>query len=96
MKPLKTRIKKTTRADGTVIYTAQYRHLFVWYPFSEHTVMWQPKSPYRVWVESDYPAKSSNIEDTKSLIDQYIDKFNCVVEHRIKRKVVKEEYIKYP
>lgn len=96
MKPLKTRIKAVTKVNGRVTYVAQYRHLFVWRKFSEHTTMWQIKSPYNVWVNCNYPAESTEIQDVKNLIDKYISKFYQALEDHEKSRITSVEYIKYP
>lgn len=96
MKPLKTRIKVVTKANGRVTYVAQYRHLFVWRKFSEHTTMWQIKSPYNVWVTCNYPSESTEIQDVKNLIDKYILRFHKAVEDQENSRTTKVEYIKYP
>lgn len=96
MKPLKTRIKAVTKANGRVTYVAQYRHLFVWRKFSEHTTMWQIKSPYNVWINCNYPAESTEIQDVKNLIDKYISKFYQALEYHENSRVTNVRYIKHP
>lgn len=95
-KPLKTRIKKVTTADGTVRHYAQYKYLFSWYNFSDWEVtVWTHTTPRSVWGASPFVGEGS-VEECKMLIDRYIEVFNNEVEKRNKKKVVNTEYIKYP
>lgn len=95
-KPLKTRIKKVTTADGEVKHYAQYRYLFRWYNFSDWEVtVWTHTTPRSVWGASPFVGEGS-VEECKMLIDRYIEVFNNEVEKRNKKKVVNTEYIKYP
>lgn len=94
-KPLKTRIKKVTTADGEVIHHAQFKYLFRWYNFSDMVTVWSHTTPHYVWLNSSL-YDSGSVEMCMGLIDEYIEKFHADTDKRNKEKVVNIEYIKYP
>ena len=95
-KPLKTRIKKVTTADGNTKHYAQYRCLYCWYNFSEPAVtVWSHTTPFSVWVTSSLYDHGS-VEMCMALIDEYIEALKIEADKRNKKKVVNIEYIKYP
>lgn len=95
-KPLKTRIKKVTTADGTVTHYAQFKYLFWWYNFSDRNVaVWSHTKPRSVWGTSSLYDRGS-VEMCMGLIDEYIAAFHFETDKRNKEKVVNTEYIKYP
>ena len=87
-KPLKVRILKSTLNDGTVMYTAQYRMMGMWFSFADtdtstrkvvaelfHDMLYDDDAPCprSIWVLSDYRASSKDIEECKLLIKEYLD-----------------------
>lgn len=96
MKIRKTRIKKTTKANSSVQYVAEYKWGFWWYSFGD---MMAPDSECRalafLWRAQQKEVKHTE-EEAKSLIDYYI----AQVKHRnaseMENKVVKVEYEGYP
>lgn len=94
-KPLKTRIKKVTTADGKVTHCAQFKYLFRWYNFSDMVTVWSHTTPRYVWLNSSL-YESGSVEMCMGLIDEYIEKFHAEANKRNKEKVVNIEYIKYP
>ena len=95
-KPLKTRIKKVTTADGTVTHYTQFKYLFWWYNFSDWDVtVWSHTTPRSVWAQSSL-LDNGSVEMCMGLIDEYIEAFRVEADKRNKKKVVSTEYIKYP
>lgn len=103
-KPLKVRILKSTLNDGTVMYTAQYRMMGMWFSFADtdtsirkvvaelfHVMLYDDDTPCpeSIWIRSDHCANSKDIEECKLLIKAYLD---AVAEYNksIDDKTVKE------
>lgn len=100
MKIRKTRIKKTTKANGSVQYVAEYKCGVWWYQFDDSM---GPSgnarhiySEYKIELrrKGDYCHKTE--EQTKVLIDFYITRVNYQNACEIENKVVKVEYEGYP
>jgi hypothetical protein len=100
MKIRKTRIKKTTKANASVQYVAEYKWGFWWYQFNDSM---GPSgnarhiySSYKIELrrKGDYYHKTE--EQTKALIDFYIDRVKYQNACEIENKVVKVEYEGYP
>ena len=94
-KPLKTRIKKVTTADGTVKHCAQFKYLFCWYRFSDAVTLWSHTTPRSVWMGSSLDDHGS-VEMCMGLIEEYIEAFHVEADKRNKKKLINTEYIKYP
>lgn len=90
MKPAKTRIKITTRADGSVVYTAQHRLWGSWYDFDDYdgTSMFRKIEPYHCCMGDTF----ERIEWAQQVIDNYLEK----IKETNDKRAVKEEYVKYP
>ena len=87
-KPLKVRILKSTLNDGTVMYTAQYRMMGMWFSFAGdesstlkevarifHDMLYDTDAPCpdSIWVRGYYHPISEDIEGCKLLIKEYLD-----------------------
>lgn len=96
MKLRKTRIRKVTKANGSVEYFAEYKWGFWWYSFAD---MMGPDSYARSvcydWIKTKDTIKRSE-QEVKELIDFYIARVKWKNACDIGNKVIKEEYEKYP
>lgn len=96
MKIRKTRIKKTTKANGSVYYVAEYKWGFWWYSFGD---MEGPDMRCRAealrWVRGQGSIKHTE-KEAKSLIDFYIERVKYQNASEMENKVVKVEYEGYP
>lgn len=96
MKIRKTRIKKTTKANGAVQYIAEYKWGFWWYQFNDMTApVDEPRSICCDWIRSKDEITRSE-QEAKELIDFYIARVNYINACLIENKVVKVEYKRYP
>jgi hypothetical protein len=96
MKIRKTRIKKTTKANGSVKYTAEYKWGFWWYQFDDMMApVGEPRSICCDWVRSKESIYHSE-QEAKELIDFYIARVNHVNASLIENEVVKVECERYP
>lgn len=96
MKIRKTRIKKTTKANGSVKYVAEYKWGFWWYQMND----WfgpssQVVDSYRKWVV-DVDELTGTEQEAKALIDFYIERVKYQNSCEVENKVVKVEYEEYP
>ena len=88
VKPLKVRILKSTLNDGTVMYTAQYRMMGMWFSFAGdetstrkevaqifHDILYDKYAPCpdAIWVRVYYHPTGEDIEGCKLLIKAYLD-----------------------
>lgn len=100
MKIHKTRIKKTTKANGSVQYVAEYKWGFWWYQFDD---CMGPSGnardiylSYRIAMHEKGGLPDRSEKQAKEIIDFYIERVKyqnaCVMEN----KVVKVEYEGYP
>ena len=103
-KPLKVRILKSTLNDGTVTYTAQYRMMGMWISFADtvttlckssaqffHDMLYDDDCPCprSIWVCSEYCANTTDIEECKLLIKEYLDAVDAY-NKKIDNKTVKK------
>ena len=108
-KPLKVRILKSTLKDGTVMYTAQYRMMGVWFSFAGdesstlkevawifHDMLYDTDAPrpQSIWVCSEYCANTKDIEECKLLIKEYLDAVALYNKNVASKTVKKTEVIK--
>lgn len=109
VKPLKVRILKSTLNDGTVVYTAQYRMMGMWFSFNDnevsclkevaqllHGMLYDDAAPFPhiVWIHSDRRATSKDIEECKLLIKEYLDAVAAYNKDNDDKTVKKTEVIK--
>lgn len=96
MKIRKTRIKKTTKANGSVYYVAEYKWGFWWYSFAD---MMAPDAGCRaqalLWLGKQKGIRNTE-DEAKSLIDFYIERVKYQNACEMENKVVKVEYEGYP
>ena len=94
----KTRIKKETKANGTVEYSAQYKYWFWWCDFHEFYADSEVKEIYGEWAKGEgntaFPKRDD--EACRNLIDFYIRRVNHLQASSHENKVVKTECEKYP
>lgn len=98
MKLRKTRIKKTTKANGSTTYSAEYKWGFWWYEFKEGPSV-NAKDIYAYYkgkLRRDGYVYHKSEEQTKALIDFYIERVNFMNACEMENKVVKVEYEGYP
>lgn len=96
MKIRKTRIKKTTKANGSVEYVAEYKWGFWWYQFNDlMPPVDEPRSICRDWIRSKDEITHSE-QEVKDLIDFYIARVNYINACLIENEVVKIECERYP
>ena len=108
-KPLKVRILKSTLNDGTVMYTAQYRMMGMWFSFADadtsirkavaqlfHDMIYDDNAPcpQAIWVCSDHRATSKDIEECKLLIKEYLDAVDVYNKNVASKTVKKTEVIR--
>lgn len=95
MKIRKTRIRKETKANGSVTYTAQYKYGWWWSDFNDlyasHEMWrvfydWAPFQDDFTWSE----------KQAKDLIEYYIRKVKYEQASKIENKIIKIEYKGYP
>lgn len=107
-KPLKVRILKSTLNDGTVMYTAQYRMMGVWFSFNDnetsirkvvaelfHDMLYDDDAPCprSIWIGSDHCANTKDIEECKLLIKEYLDAVDVYNKNVASKTVNKTEVI---
>ena len=108
-KPLKVRILKSTLNDGTVMYTAQYRMMGMWFSFNDtdvsirkvvaelfHDMLYDDDAPCpeSTWMRSDHCANTKDIEECKLLIKEYLDAVDVYNKNVASKTVKKTEVIK--
>ena len=108
-KPLKVRILKSTLNDGTVMYTAQYRMMGMWFSFVGdesstlkevarifHDMIYDKDAPcpYAVWVYSAHCSTGEEIEGCTLLIKEYLDAVAAYNKNNDDKTVKKTEVIK--
>jgi hypothetical protein len=108
-KPLKVRILKSTLNDGGVSYTAQYRMMGMWFSFADtdtsirkavaqffHDMLYDDEAPcpQSIWVCSEYCANTTDIEECKLLIKEYLDAVDVYNKNVASKTVKKTEVIK--
>jgi hypothetical protein len=93
-KPAKTRIKITTKVNGTKEFTPQHKLLSSWYDFTDCDGYSSVRlcNPYTCATYRFY----YTIEGAQEAIDKYLETFNVVVLKKDNDKVFKTEYVKYP
>lgn len=96
MKLRKTRVKKTTKANGSVQYTAEYKWGFWWYQFDDCMGGCANALEYYYDWAKLYSKHQFSEKEAKSLIDFYIMRVNYWNACNIENKVVKVEYEGYP
>lgn len=96
MKIRKTRTKKTTKANGSVQYVAEYKWGFWWYQFNDMMApVAEPRSICCDWIRSKDEITRSE-QEAKDLIDFYIARVKHVNACLIENEVVKVEHERYP
>lgn len=96
MKLRKTRIKKTTTANGSVQYTAEYKWGFCWYTFTDMMAAdTEACSIYYEWAKTQLVTRRSE-KEAKDLIDFYISRVKHVNACLIENEIVKTECERYP
>lgn len=100
MKIRKTRIKKTTKANGAVYFTAEYKWGFWWYQFDDSMGPCRvARSSYCGWLERHYKLVGKfefNQQEARHIIDNYIRQVQYLTACAIENKLVKIEYEDYP
>lgn len=100
MKIRKTRIKKTTKANGSVQYVAEYRWGFWWYQFND--LMGASGNArdiyfsYIIDMRSKGGLPDHSEKQAKEVIDFYIARVKYQNACEVENKVVKVEYERYP
>lgn len=96
MKIRKTRIKKSTKANGVVYFIAEYKWSFWWYQFNDMMApVEEPRSICYDWIKSKDEINSSE-QQAKELIDYYIKRMKHKASSAIENEIVKVEYERYP
>ena len=96
MKVRKTRIKKTTKANGAVQFTAEYKWGFWWYEFTDMMApVAEPRSICSDWIRSKDGINRSE-QQAKELIDFYIARVRHINASLIEHEVVSVSYEGYP
>lgn len=96
MKIRKTRIKKSTKANGVVYFTAEYKWGFWWYQFNDMmSPVAEPCSICYDWIKSKDEIDHSE-EQAKELIDYYISRMKHKSACAIENEIVKVELERYP
>lgn len=96
MKIRKTRIKKTTKANGCVKYVPEYKWGFWWYQFDDMmSPIDEPRSICCDWIRNKYVTTHSE-QEAKDLIDFYIARVKHINACLIENEVVKTECERYP
>lgn len=100
MKLRKTRIKKTTKTNGSVQYAAEYKWGFWWYEFSDLMGTSGNARDICVGFILQQKRKGAHLDHSekqaKELIDFYISMVNYQNACEIENKVVSIEYEGYP
>lgn len=101
MKLRKTRIKKTTKANGSTTYSAEYKWGFWWYQFDDCMgPSGNALSSYFNYVDNLWRVRSWNINGSeaqaKEIIDFYVKRVNYNNACEMENKVMKVEYEGYP
>lgn len=100
MKIRKTRIKKTTKANGSVKYVAEYKWGFWWYQFDD--LMATSGNARDICVSYIIEQRRRGIvfdsseKQAKDLIDYYVSMVKYQNACEMENKVVKVEYEGYP
>lgn len=96
MKIRKTRIKKSTKANGAVYFTAEFKWGFWWYQFND---MMAPVAEHRSicydWIKSKDEIDRSE-QQAKELIDYYISRVKHTTACATENGLVKTECERYP
>lgn len=95
MKVRKTRIKKQTKANGSVVYSAQYKYGFWWADFNDLYASHKMWRFFYDWVTLQDDVTWTE-KQAKDLIDYYIRKVKHEQSSKIENKVIKTEYEGYP
>ncbi len=96
MKIRKTRIKKTTKANGAVYFTAEYKWGFWWYQFNDMMApVVEPSYICYEWIKSKDEINHSE-QQAKELIDYYIKRMKHKAACAIENEIVKVEHERYP
>lgn len=96
MKIRKTRIKKTTKASGSVQYVAEYKWGFWWYQFGDMMApVAEPRSICYDWIRSKSEITRSE-QEAKDLVDFYIARVKHINACLIENTIIKTEYERYP
>lgn len=97
MKLRKTRIEKSTKANGSVQFLPQFKWGFWWYRFSD---MMAPVGEVRhifcTWVKTKEDNLTYSEQEAKEVIDFYIARVKYNNACDIENKIVKKEYHRYP
>lgn len=100
MKIRKTRIKKTTKANGGLYFTAEYKWGFWWYQFDDSMgPCRRARSSYYGWSECHYRLMGKfefNQQEAKHIIDNYIRQVQYLNACAIENEIVKVECERYP
>lgn len=100
MKIRKTRIKKTTKANGSVKYTAEYKWWFWWYQFDDSMgPSGRARNACYDWSERNLQIVGRfhfSEQEAKTIIDFYITRVKYLNACEIENRVVKIEYRGYP
>ena len=96
MKIRKTRIKKQTKANGSVIYSAQYKYGFWWTDFNDLYASHTMCKFFYDWATATSDEIVWSKKQAKDLIDYYIRKVKYEQASKIGNKIVKTEYEGYP
>lgn len=98
MKLRRTRIKKTTKANGTVEYVAQYKYGLWWCPFDILDIFTAKECFYAwsSWLDCLGMKDDGSKESAKSLIEFYVKRVNCRNTVDMGDEVVTTDYEEYP
>lgn len=94
MKLRKTRIKKQTKANGSVVYIAEYKYGFWWKQFDDLFASHEEWKIYNKWYEMNNYTGTE--KQAKHLIDFYIARVKYKNACKIENKIVSVEYENYP
>lgn len=96
MKIRKTRIKRTTKANGAVYHSAEFKWCFWWYKFNDMMApVGEPRSICYEWIKARGGVDASE-QQAKNLIDYYIRRMKYKAACLIENEIVKEECEIYP
>lgn len=98
MKLRRTRIKKETKANNTIEYSAQYKYWFWWCDFHEFYADSEVKEIYGEWAKMSKNKKFTKGTDemARHIIDFYVRRVKHLRARSCENKVVKIDYEKYP
>lgn len=101
MKIRKTRVKKTTKANGSVYYVAEYKWGFWWYQFDDCMgPSGNARYIFAMYIHDLERGRrsfsNSEEQEAKAFIDSYIAYVNYQNACEMENKVVKVEYEGYP